>query len=417
NEDLTQRFQNDMYLTQTDLFADNFFTHLTRKADSLGMEFMTEPYTGPFDPVRMGGRTHVPTATFWLSTSAMHTARWSASSANTYGRKEVAAEAYTGRWNDGNWKTDLYALKRSGDLAFANGVNKMILHGTALQPWGMDLKPGMNMFFWGTMFVPGQTWWEPGKAWVNYLSRCQYMLQQGKNVADVVGLMPTLNWKNTMPMGLHKQYNYDLLSEELFLKDMDFTDGYFRLPSGAKYRVLFLPKTNGKMAPEILTKLIQLVEKGGLVVCQDKPVQSPGLTNYPQADHEVQKLVAQLWGNADGKTVFEHKLGAGKLIWMNNIWNDKLDPERKYFEDTRTKGKAYWGAPSITTYWSSDFTNLMRSIDKPDVEVIKASGEAMAWGGFPETAAGTRQGEDAIAWTHRRDGDSDIYFVSNQTGS
>ncbi|TZF80643.1 hypothetical protein FW774_20235, partial [Pedobacter sp. BS3] len=25
--------------------------------------------------------------------------------------------------------------------------------------------------------------------------------------------------------------------------------------------------------------------------------------------------------------------------------------------------------------------------------------------------------EDAIAWTHRRDGDSDIYFVSNQTGS
>ncbi|TZF80595.1 hypothetical protein FW774_20250, partial [Pedobacter sp. BS3] len=26
NEDLTQRFQNDMYLTQTDLFADNFFT-------------------------------------------------------------------------------------------------------------------------------------------------------------------------------------------------------------------------------------------------------------------------------------------------------------------------------------------------------------------------------------------------------
>ena len=26
----------------------------------------------------------------------------------------------------------------------------------------------MPMGFWGTMFNPGQTWWEPGRAWVNY---------------------------------------------------------------------------------------------------------------------------------------------------------------------------------------------------------------------------------------------------------
>lgn len=415
--DLTERFKNDMYLTQTDLFADNFFTHLAKKADSLGMEFMTEPYTAPFDPIRMAGRVQVPMCEFWVSTEMMHTARWASSAANTYGHNRVAAEAFTGRWNDGNWKMDPYAIKRVGDLAFCNGVNKMVLHGTALQPWGNDLKPGMNMFFWGTMFVPGQTWWESGRGWVDYITRCQYMLSQGNNVADVVGLMPTLNWTEAMPMGLHKKYNYDLVTEELFLRDMDYENGYFHLPSGAKYKILFLPKTNGKMAPEIITKLIELVKKGGTVVCEDKPTQSPSLTNFPKTDVMVRSLTNELWGDIDGKTVFENKLGNGKMIWMNRIWNDEYDPERNYFLETRNKGNEFWGKPALTTHWSTEFLNLMKSFDSPDVEVLKAGGTAMPWGGMPEITVGTREGEDAIAWIHRKDGETDYYFVSNQVGT
>lgn len=414
NKGLTERFNNDMYLTQTDLFADNFFTHLSEKADSLKMEFMTEPYVAPFDPIRMAGRVQVPMCEFWVSTEMMHTARWASSAANTYGRKKVAAEAFTGRWNDGNWTMDPYAIKRVGDLAFCNGVNKMILHGTALQPWGDELKPGMNMFFWGTMFVPGQTWWAPGRAWVNYISRCQYMLSQGKNVADVVGLMPTLNWKKAMPMGLHKKYNYDLVSEELFIKEMDYDNGFFHLPSGARYRILMLPKTDGKLAPEIIEKLIVLVKKGGTVVCEDKPAHSTGLTNYPQVDTVVQRLAGELWGNMDGRTVVENKLGKGRLLWLNSIWLDEFDPERKYFLATRTKGREFWAESALTTRWSADFMKVLHSFDVPDVEILKAGGTAMAWGGKPETIVGRREGEDAIAWTHRRDGNTDIYFLSNQ---
>ncbi|RZJ87468.1 MAG: hypothetical protein EOO20_16010, partial [Chryseobacterium sp.] len=215
NANLTQRFKNDMYLTQTDLFADNFFSHLAKKADSLGMEFMTEPYTAPFDPVRMAGRIQTPMCEFWVSGEMMYTARWASSSANTYGRKRVAAEAFTGRWNDGNWTMDPFAIKKIGDLAFCNGINKMVLHCSALQPWADQVKPGMSMYFWGTMFAPGQTWWEPGKAWINYLTRCQYLLSEGKNVADVVALMPTVEWWGSVPGGLHKKYNYDMVTEEL----------------------------------------------------------------------------------------------------------------------------------------------------------------------------------------------------------
>src|SRR5690606_7254441 len=171
---------------------------------------------------------------------------------------------------------------------------KMVLHGTALQPWGMDRKPGMNMFFWGTMFVPAQTWLQPGRVWTNYLFRCQYMLQQGRNVADVVGLLPTPDWEYTTPMGLHKKYNYDLVSEALLLNEMDVKDGYFALPSGAKCRVLLLPETKGKMAPEMLRRIGYLVKKGGTIVCRDKPYHAPGLLNYQQNDSLVRQLTEEV---------------------------------------------------------------------------------------------------------------------------
>ena len=414
SEELTSRFRNDMYLTQTDLFADNFFTHMRKKAESHGMDFITEAYMGPFDPIRCGGRSNVPTGEFWASGDFLNSVRWASSAAHTYNRKIVAAEAFTGRWNDGTWSMDLFALKRVGDLAFCNGVNKTVLHGTAHQPWGTDVKPGMPMMFWGTMFAPGQTWWEPGRAWTDYLSRCQYMLQNGKNVADVAGLMPNLNWIDAMPSGLHKNYNYDLVSEETFTGEMDFKDGFFTLPSGAKYRVLFLPKTNGRMAPEIIEKLTELVKKGGTVVCQDKPATAPGLSNYPQVDEQVKKLAAVLWGNTNGNDISTHQLGKGKLVWLKDIWTDVQDQENEYFIKTREKGKAFYGKPQSTTRWSPAFLKVLKAIVQPDVETLKASGLAMAWGGRAETAAGIKNGEDAIAWVHHRDGDADVYFVSSQ---
>jgi len=193
--ELVDRFKNDVYITRNDLFADNFFTNLYNILDKQGMQLITEPYEAPFDPVKAGGRVHVPMGEFWARGDRMHTIRWASSAANTYGRKTIAAEAFTGRWSDEPWKMDPYGLKRLGDLAFCNGLTMNILHGTALQPWGNRVKPGMPMAWWGTMFLPGQTWVEEGKVWTDYLSRCQYMLSQGQNVADIICFMPSLKWR------------------------------------------------------------------------------------------------------------------------------------------------------------------------------------------------------------------------------
>ena len=413
--DLVERFKNDVYLTQNDLFADNFFSNLYDIAEKNGMKLFTEPYEAPFDPVKAGGRVHVPMGEFWARGDLMHTVRWASSAANTYGRKTVAAEAFTGRWSDEPWKMDPYGLKRIGDLAFCNGLTMNILHGTALQPWGNRVKPGMPMAWWGTMFLPGQTWFETGKAWTDYLSRCQYILTQGKNVADIIYFMPSLRWREVIPTGLHKLYNYDLATEELLTNGMDWQDGYFVLPSGAKYKILILPKTHGTMEPDIIARLIDLAEKGGTIVCQDRPVRSASLSDYPQCDVEVQRLVNILWGKMDGMQVFENRLGKGKMIWINSIYNKNNDPESDWALRRFPLG-AFYGNPAHTLRWSDSLTNFMKNNGMlPDIEVSDIKGKAMMWGGIENSLCGERSGENAIAWIHRRIGNDDVYFVSNQT--
>jgi hypothetical protein len=415
NPDLVDRFKNDVYITQNDLFADNFFSNLYDVAEKNGMQLFTEPYEAPFDPVKAGGRVHVPMGEFWARGDLMHTVRWASSAANTYGRKTVAAEAFTGRWSDEPWKMDPYGLKRVGDLAFCNGLTMSILHGTALQPWGTKVKPGMPMALWGTMFLPGQTWFETGKTWTDYLSRCQYVLSQGRNVADIIYFMPSLKWREVIPTGLHKLYNYDLATEELLTKGMDWKDGYFVLPSGAQYKVLILPKTHGTMEPDILARLIDLAEKGGTIVCQDKPAKSASLSNYPQCDAEVQRLVKILWGKMDGSQVFENKVGKGRIIWINGIYTEKNDPESEWALRKFPLG-AFYGVPAHTMRWSDSLTTFMKNNGmEPDVEVSDITGKAMMWGGLENSLCGNRSGEDAVAWIHRRIEKSEVYFISNQT--
>jgi hypothetical protein len=57
------------------------------------------------------------------------------------------------------------------------------LHVRIHQPWE-DKVPGVNAWF-GTEFNRHNTWFEQGKAWVDYVRRCCWVLQQGNRVADV----------------------------------------------------------------------------------------------------------------------------------------------------------------------------------------------------------------------------------------
>ena len=415
-EGLGARFQYDLLLTQTDLFADNFFSYLNDVCAKHGMTFMTEGYYGPFDPVRCDGRTARPMGEVWASGDCIETIRWAASAATTYGRKMVGAETFTGRWSDGAWSIDPYAIKRVGDLSFCHGLNKITMHGSALEPWGDKVKPGMGLGFWGTMFNANQTWWEPGRAWIEYISRCQFMLQQGHTVADILCVFPSLNWRNTVPSGLHKLYDYDFCSEETFLQ-AELKDGRFVLPhSDAGYRVLVLPPISAGVSPEFLRKLLALVKAGGTVICSDRPTRAAGLQDYPASDREVEALTSALWGSCDGKTVKENRCGKGRLCWIPK-GKDQPDPETNWVMANRPKPQFY-GNPAFTLDWSPELRGVMRDLQvAPDVETRTDGGPSQLWGGLEKTLGAPRTNEAAVAWIHRREGEREIYFVASQVAA
>jgi hypothetical protein len=190
SKEVTERFKYDWQRTINELFADNYYGYLNELIHKVpGLEFLVEPYgtgTKNFDDLAIRNIGDMLMCEFWTKPA---TWGWEsilpvAANAHVNGKKIVAAEAFTGQPQYA-FQTDLAALKISGDHAFSEGVNLFVLHASAHQPWP-QVKPGMTMGWWGTQFGPSQTWWDHGAAqWIQYVTRCQTILQKGLFVGDL----------------------------------------------------------------------------------------------------------------------------------------------------------------------------------------------------------------------------------------
>jgi hypothetical protein len=91
-------------------------------------------------------------------------AKLPASIAHVYGKKVVGAESFTASPEAGKWLKDPYSIKAQGDAVYCGGVNRIIYHRYAHQPWTAPTRyPGMTMGQWGTHFERTLTWWEQSK--------------------------------------------------------------------------------------------------------------------------------------------------------------------------------------------------------------------------------------------------------------
>ena len=319
--DLAARFRWDWRQTIAELFADNYYSRMAERTHRFpGVRLGIEPYTGPFDTVTCGTRADEVAAEFWASPSTWGwpTLKPVASSAHISGGRIVGAEAFTGQPQFAQWRQDPYILKAVGDRAYCLGVNQLILHTSAHQPW-MNAWPGMTMGPWGTHFGRTQTWWEQSPAWFAYLARCQYLLQAGQFVGDICFL-----GEGTPPAG----YDGDDCSEELCLQGMTVQHGRLTLPSGMSYRVLVLPDVP-TMTPAVARKVRALVEAGAVVI-GPKPTGSPSLQDYPACDAEVRRIADGLWDTGrviSGKPVTQvlaelkvspdFQAGAANMMWIH----------------------------------------------------------------------------------------------------
>ena len=321
NTEISERFLWDLRQTVQELMLENHAEHLRRYAHQYGFGLSIEPYDmSPNNDIALGSIADVPMCETWEKDDLFNTAFScieAVSAANLYGRPIVGAEAFTSH-NKKFWRVHPGNMKDQADWAFCIGINRLVFHRYAHQPW-TDRYPGMTMGPYGMNYERTQTWWELSQSWHTYLARCQYLLRQGRGVADILFLTPegapmafmppesALSGSKRLPF--KKGYNFDGCDPKTLLS-AQVRDGKIIFPSGMEYRILVLP-TEETMTPTLLTKIESLVRDGATVM-GFAPQKSPSLQNYPQADQEIEQLTARLWGDSQPGTI--RSIGKGRLI-------------------------------------------------------------------------------------------------------
>lgn len=182
SEEETKKFQSDFLDTIKDLYRDVYFTTVQQTIREAKLTFLCEPYGGPWRQDEILPKIDRVMTEFWTNegTYAPFEVDPTIAALRKSGQNIVEAEAFTGLPGDSRWTETPAWLKPIGDAAYCAGINRFILHRFVQQPWDGKYRPGATMGCWGTHFDRTQTWWEPGKALVQYWQRCQALLQWGQ---------------------------------------------------------------------------------------------------------------------------------------------------------------------------------------------------------------------------------------------
>jgi hypothetical protein len=331
--EVSDRFLHDYRKTVADCMADGHYKRFADLSHEHGLGIQCEA-AGPswsgtmcMDGLKNLGRCDRPMAEFWQDSLFVHNGqnthcKQAASAAHLYGRKTASAEAFTSLDKSltvRHWGEPPSSLKPTADRAFCEGINRLVIHCTAAtRP--EDGKPGYQ-YGAGTHFNPNVTWWDKSGAWLAYFARCQYLLQEGRFVADVLyyngDWAPNLIPPKHIDPSLGAGYDYDVCNAEVLLARLAVQDGRIVLPDGMSYRLLVLPDSK-RMPAEVVQKIHDLVKAGATVV-GPKPESDPGLKDYPTCDATVKQLAGEVWGDCDGQSVKEHRFGKGRVVWNQSL--------------------------------------------------------------------------------------------------
>ena len=330
SEEISERFLWDLRQTSQELVLDYHANQVKKYSHQHGLGLSIEPYDmNPTADLELGAVADVPMCEFWskgYGFNSSFSCIEATSIAHVEGEPIVQAEAFTAESTEG-WKQYPGSMKDQGDWAFATGINRLFYHTFEHKPLNDSLQPGMTMGPYGVHWDRKQTWWPLVAAYHRYISRCQFILQQGKAVADVLYLTPegapqvflpppsSLIGNDTIPD--RKGYNFDGCSPgQVYTASVK--DNKIIFPGGASYRLLVLPASE-TMTPALLEKIQSLVNDGATIV-GDPPIKSPGLSDFPGCDQKVQSIAGEVWGKAQSPAVqTEHTYGKGKVIWGGDL--------------------------------------------------------------------------------------------------
>ena len=173
--------------TIDDLTNDVFFATVAQKAREYGVQVSSESVAPTMVSDGMSHYKYVdmPMGEYWLNSPTHDKPNDmldAISAARVYGKNIVQAEGFTEV--RGVWDETPASIKPLLDRNFALGMNRLFFHVNTHNPW-LDKKPGMTLDGIGLFFQRDQTWFPEAKGFVDYVTRCQTLLQKGKPVVDI----------------------------------------------------------------------------------------------------------------------------------------------------------------------------------------------------------------------------------------
>ena len=335
-----KRFLGDYSRLVSDLIIENHFSQSVEITNKSGIQMFAEAGHGGYprvDPLKALGNTNIPMGEFW-NRQQFWVTKEAASAAHIYGKKLVAAESLTG-WQ--NWQHGPTDYKQLCDVAFCEGLNQVVFHTFAHNP-EIAGKPGFA-YHAGEHLNVNTTWWEMARPFMDYLSRCSYMLRLGNFVGDAClyygdqapnlvpskridpNIKPLYDNNHCLHCGLPKPvnpgelmgYDYDYINADIITKELTAENGKLVLPSGQSYRVMLLPD-RVDISLEVLKTLENLVSEGAVIIGR-RPERTTSLKNYPECDAEVKTIADKLWGKCDGEKIFSNRYGKGTIYWTKSV--------------------------------------------------------------------------------------------------
>lgn len=331
----SEQVLRDVRQTIDDLLHEVFFATIQQRAQQYGCRFSSESVAPTMlsDGLRHYRYADLPMGEFWLNSPTHDKPNDmldAVSGAHIYGKNIVQAEGFTEL--RGVWNETPAMIKPLLDRNLALGMNKLFFHVTAHNPW-MDRKPGMTLDGIGLFFQREQTWMPEAHALVDYVTRCQRLLQQGRPVVDIavytgeqlpsrsltpdrlVPMLPGLFGKERVeseklrlanvgqpivesPVGVRHAagiidlkdwvnalhgYSYDSFNKDVLLK-ATAKNGKMHLEGGMEYSVVVLPQQH-PMNPDNLplcsetTEVLSRLKSAGVKVL-DRPLVDEDLSAF-----------------------------------------------------------------------------------------------------------------------------------------
>jgi alpha-L-rhamnosidase len=334
--EMSERFLWDVRQTSNELIVENHAGQFKKLGRRNGLRLSIEPYDmNPSADLDLGSVADVPMCEFWsdgYGFNSSFSCIEATSIAHVAGLPVVASESFTADSPEA-WKKYPGNMKNQGDWAFCMGINRFFYHTFAHKSLPDKYRPGMTMGPYGVHWDRGQTWWPIVEAYHKYISRCQYMLSQGKAVADIlyltpegapqVFLPPKSALEGTSVLPDKRGYSFDGCSPGYLIKNANVMDNIIVFHGGGSYRLLVLPHVE-TMTPELVAKIGELVKKGATIV-GNPPIKSPSLSNYPKCDSLVKKLAGKIWGKDEIPIeLTAREYGSGRIIFGEKLKDNKL---------------------------------------------------------------------------------------------